>query len=146
MTKYWGKITSRVQVHELPLRNSGDNWEGTLLLWLHKYYARLASVRFEQSVCRGSFSWIFRTEYIKWMVLTKSWKLCLKLSSRRSLTPRQSLVRNLIPCRLWHLNTLFGEGLINFSMVFLKVLYVFEFLRLVPSLFHSITVDGKKVF
>ena len=114
------KITSHVQVHELPLRNSGDNWEGALFLWLHKYYARLASVRFEQSVCRRSLSWIFRIEYIKWMVLTKSWKLCLNLSSRRSLTPRQSLVRNLIPCRLWHLNTLFGEGLINFSMVFFE--------------------------
>ena len=31
-----------------------DNWEGTLFSWLHIYYAYLASVRFEHSVCRGS--------------------------------------------------------------------------------------------
>ena len=52
------------------------------------------------------------------------------------------------------LNTLFGEGLINFGMVLLKVpsisvsqyLKVSEFLRLGSSLFHSMIVAGKKVF
>ena len=49
------------------------------------------------------------------------WKLCLNLCSRRWLRPRRSFVRNLIPCGLWHANTLLGEGLINFRMTFLKV-------------------------
>ena len=52
------------------------------------------------------------------------------------------------------LNTLFGEGLINFGMVLLKVpsisvsqyLKVSEFFRLGSSLFHSMIVAGKKVF
>ena len=52
---------------------------------------------------------------------SESWKLCLNLCSRRWLRPRRSLVRNLIPCRLWHSNTLLIEGLINFRMAFLKV-------------------------
>ena len=52
---------------------------------------------------------------------SESWKLYLNLYSRRWLRPRRSLVRNLIPCGLWHSNTLLGEGLINFRLVFLKV-------------------------
>ena len=59
---------------------------------------------------------------------------------------RRSLVRNLIFCALGHSNTLLGEGLINFSMVILKVPEVSEFLRLGSSLFHSIIVAGKKEF
>ena len=46
--------TSCAQVHELPQSDCGDNREGTLFSWLHIYYAHLASVRFEHSVCRGS--------------------------------------------------------------------------------------------
>ena len=38
---------SSAQVHELPQSHCGDNWEGTLLLWLYIYYAHLAFVRFE---------------------------------------------------------------------------------------------------
>ena len=34
--------------------SNGDNREGTLFSRLHIYYAHLASVRFEHSVCRGS--------------------------------------------------------------------------------------------
>ena len=51
--------TSCAQVHELPQSHFGDNREGTLFSWLHVYYAHLASVRFEYSVCRGSLmtSW-----------------------------------------------------------------------------------------
>ena len=52
---------------------------------------------------------------------SKSWKLCLNLCSRRWLRPRRSLVRNLIPCGLWHSNSLLRKGLINFRMAFLKV-------------------------
>ena len=52
---------------------------------------------------------------------SESWKLCLNLCSRRWLRPRRSLVRNLIPCGLWHSNTLLGEGLINFRMAFFWV-------------------------
>ena len=49
---------------------------------------------------------------------SKSSKLCLNLSSRRWLRPKRSFVKNLIPCGLWHSNTLLGEGLINFGVVF----------------------------
>ena len=41
-------------MHELPQSHCRDNREGTLFSWLHIYYAHLASVRFEHSVCRGS--------------------------------------------------------------------------------------------
>ena len=57
-----------------------------------------------------------------------------------------SLVRNFIPCGLWHLNALFGNGLKNYNLIFLKVTYVSEFRRLESKLFHSIIVDGKKEF
>ena len=46
--------TSFVQVHELPESNCGGNREETLSSYLHIYYRLLASVRFEQSMCRGS--------------------------------------------------------------------------------------------
>ena len=45
--------TSCAQVHVSPQSHCGDNPEGTLLSWVHIYYARLASVRFEHCV-----SWI----------------------------------------------------------------------------------------
>ena len=38
---------------------TNDNLESTLFSWLHIYYALLASVRFEHSVCRGSLMIIF---------------------------------------------------------------------------------------
>ena len=41
------------QVHELSQNHCGDNREGTSFSWLHIYYAHLAFVRFEQSVCRA---------------------------------------------------------------------------------------------
>ena len=47
-------ISVCAQVHELPQSHYGDNREGTLFSWLHIYYAHLAFVRFEHSVCRGS--------------------------------------------------------------------------------------------
>ena len=42
------------KVHDLPQSHCGDNHEGTLFLWLHIYYAHLAFVKFEHSVCHGS--------------------------------------------------------------------------------------------
>ena len=54
--------TSCAQVHELPQSHCGDNREGTLFSRSHIYYAHLASVRFEHSVCRGSLmtTYIYR--------------------------------------------------------------------------------------
>ena len=46
--------TSCTQVHDLAQSHCGDNREGTLFSWLHRYYPHLASVRFEHSVYRGS--------------------------------------------------------------------------------------------
>ena len=51
--KTWNR-TSCAQVHEFPQSHCGDNREGTLLSWLHIYYAHLASVTFEHSACYGS--------------------------------------------------------------------------------------------
>ena len=73
-----------------------------------------------------------------------SWKLCLNLCSRKWLRPRRSLVRYLIPLQLWQLETLFGDGLINFNKFFLKTLRSAALRRLVSNLLHSVTVDGKK--
>ena len=42
------------QVDELPQSHCGHNREGRLFSWLHIYYAHLAFVRFEHSMCRGS--------------------------------------------------------------------------------------------
>ena len=46
--------TSCAQVHELRQSHCGDDRKSSLFSWLHIYYAHLASVRFEHSVCRGS--------------------------------------------------------------------------------------------
>ena len=73
-----------------------------------------------------------------------SWKLCLNLCSRKWLRPGCSLVRYLVPLQLWQLNTLFGDGLINFNKFFLKALRLAALRRLGSNLFHSITVDAKK--
>ena len=74
----------------------------------------------------------------------ESWKLCLNLCSRKWLKPSRSLVINLIPLGLWQLKRLLADGLINFRILFLKILKLLEFLMLWSSLFHSIKVDGKK--
>ena len=54
-------------------------------------------------------------------------------------------MRYLIPLQLWQLKTLFGDGRINFDNFFSKILRLAAFRRLVSSLFHSVTVDGKKI-
>ena len=77
--------------------------------------------------------------------LRVSWKLCLNLSSRRWLRPNLNLVINLIPLGLWRLIMEFEDGLINFKIFFLKAKKVSEFLIFKSKLFHSVTVDGKKI-
>ena len=76
----------------------------------------------------------------------ESWKLCLNLCSRKWLKPSRSLVINLIPLGLWQLKRLLADGLINFRILFLKILKLLEILMLWSSLFHSIIVDWKKKF
>ena len=50
--------TSCTQGNELPQSHYSDNWEGTLVSWLH-IYAHFASVRFEHSVCHRSLMTIY---------------------------------------------------------------------------------------
>ena len=47
---------------------------------------------------------------------------------------------------LWQLNVLLADDLMNDRIHFLKVIILSEFLISQSSLFHSITVEGKKVF
>ena len=56
--------TSCAQEHELPQSQCGDKREDTLFSWLHIYYAHLAFVRFELSVCRGSLITNFMCHFI----------------------------------------------------------------------------------
>ena len=76
----------------------------------------------------------------------KSWKLCLNLCSRKWLIPTRSRVIGLIPLWLLQLKTLLGEGLINFKILLLKSIKLFEFRRVGSRLFHSMIVEGKKEF
>ena len=76
----------------------------------------------------------------------QSWKLCLNLCSRKWLIPTRSRVIGLIPLWLLQLKTLLGEGLINFKILFLKSIKLFEFRRVGSRLFHSMIVEGKKEF
>ena len=55
-------------------------------------------------------------------------------------------MRYLIPLQLWQLNTLFGDGPINFNKFCLKALRLAGLRRLESNLIHSITVDGKTEF
>ena len=66
--------TSCAQVHELPQNHCGDNREGTLFLWLHMhiYYAHLASVKFEHSVCHGPIMTSYIYVYIYTANVAKS--------------------------------------------------------------------------
>ena len=75
-----------------------------------------------------------------------SWKLFLNLSLWRWLSPSRNLVKHLIPFRLSQLNMLFAVRLINFKTFFLKILRLGAFWILRSSLFHSMMIDGKKVF
>ena len=66
------------------------------------------------------------------------WKLCLNLCSRKWLRPRCSLVRYLIPLQLLQLNTLFWDGLINFTK--------FRLLHLLPFLQNANSVNTSTCF
>ena len=55
-------------------------------------------------------------------------------------------VKYLIPLQFWKLNTLFGDGLVNYKKSFLKTLRLAALERLGSSFFHSITVDEKNFF
>ena len=71
---------------------------------------------------------------------------CLNLLSQRWLNPRRDLVTCLIPLLLKKLYVLLAEDLINYRILFLKVLRLFELRRDISRLFHSIIRDGKKIF
>ena len=64
----------------------------------------------------------------------ESWKVCLNLCSRKWLKPSRSLVINLIPLGLWQLKKLLVDGLINFRILFLKILRLLEFLYVIIRL------------
>ena len=98
--------------------------------------------------------WAFKN---KWIVVSifrrqlqnvskKGWKLHLNLCTRKWLRPYRNLATSLISWGLYTLNVLLGLGLINLRICFLKALTDSEFRILLSSLFHSITVDGKKEF
>ena len=74
----------------------------------------------------------------------QSRKLCLNLWSLRWPKPNLSLVIRFGPIGLWQLKVLLGAGRMNCKMLFLKSAELSELLILLPRLFHSITVNGKK--
>ena len=74
----------------------------------------------------------------------QSRKLCLNLWSLRWPKPNLSPVIRFIPIGLWQLKVLLGAGRMNCKMLFLKSAELSELLILLPRLFHSITVNGKK--
>ena len=80
------------------------------------------------------------------MILSKSWKLCLNLCSRRWLKPNLNLVNNLTPLGLWQLKVVLAEGRMKFKNVFLKIFKLSELRIFRPSLFHLITAEGKMEF
>ena len=45
---------------------------------------------------------------------------------------------------LWLFKRLLADDLINFRIIFLKMLKLLQFLMLLSSSFHSMVVDGKK--
>ena len=63
--------------------------------------------------------------------LRESWKQCFNLCSHKWLTPSHHLVINLIPLGLWLLKKLLTDSLINFRILFLKILKLLEFLVLI---------------
>ena len=71
-----------------PSCHCGDNREDTLFSWIHIYYARLASVRFEHSVCRDHL-WPLYDHFIYIYVYTsqKSYFLSLLLYWMRYFWP-----------------------------------------------------------
>ena len=77
--------------------------------------------------------------------LRVSWKLCRNLCSRSLLRSKLNPVINLIPLGLWQLKLEFVDGLMNFKMLFSKAEKVTKFLIFNSKLFHSMSVDEKKI-
>ena len=75
-----------------------------------------------------------------------SWKLFLNLCSWRWLGPSRNLVKYLIPLRLWQPNMLLAVGLIDFKILFLKILGLRVFWTSGSSLFHLIMTERKFFF
>ena len=50
---------------------------------------------------------------------------------------------NFTPFGLYQFKLLFGDGRMNFNIFLLKIEKLSEFFRLLSSLFHSITMNGK---
>ena len=78
--------------------------------------------------------------------LSKSRIQCLNLWSRRWLKSRRKLVRCLISLVLKQLYVLLGEGLINFRILFLKILKLSEFQIDLSRFFHLSITEAKKEF
>ena len=78
------------------------------------------------------------------IALCESWKPCSNLCSRRWLKPSLNLVSNSTPLGSWQLKTLLPKGRTNFKRPFLKVFKLSELRMFRSSLFHSMTVEGKK--
>ena len=72
------------------------------------------------------------------------WKLKLNLWSLNWINPKRSREICIIPLRLQQLKKLFGLGLINSRILFLKITKFSELRRSDSSLFNSIFVDRKK--
>ena len=70
----------------------------------------------------------------------------IKTRSRVWLNPRRSLVKSFRPHVLWTLCTLYGPRRINVKIICLKALTEGASRKEWPKLFHSINVEGKKVF
>ena len=68
---------------------------------------------------------------------------CAWICAHANYSSKRSHVRSLIPLNN---TTLLMEGLINFSILFLKTTKFFEFQRVEPKLFYSMIVEEKKDF
>ena len=72
-------------------------------------------------------------------------KIMFEFKLKKLLRPRGRLVKHLIPLQFWQLKTLFEDGLENSKKFFLKTIRIATLTRLGSSLFHSITVNEKKI-
>ena len=132
MDEIYSVVALRISVffslsnNKLP-RNWDCNKEELILIICNQFYSRyLGGVSFtikcstvEDLISKPQLQYGFK----------QSWKLCLNLCSRKWLIPTRNSVISLMPLWLSQLKTLFGEGLINFSIIFLKTKKLFEFRR-----------------
>ena len=78
------------------------------------------------------------------IALCESWKPCSNLCSRRWLKASLNLVSNSTPLGSWQLKALLPKDVQTLRGLFLKVFKLSELRMFRPSLFHSMTVEGKK--